>query len=138
VRLLRRTLRFTTLIGAAALVWALTGPLLAPWLFGTAYADAMGIGRLLCLRYVIALVVAPLGLIGYGFGLARYYWRVYLLQAAVVATVNFWLLPRIGPVAAAWALIAHESVGSLLVGMLLWRACRRPPGRDERQQESAP
>lgn len=138
VHLLRRSLKFTALAGTVALVWALSGPLLAPWLFGAAYAGATGIGWLLCLRYVIALVVAPLGLIGYSFGLARYYWRVYLLQAAVVTLTNLWLLPRVGPVGAAWALIAHEVIGGLIIAVLLWRACRKGLLGEASRKEAAP
>lgn len=135
-RITMRSARLTSLAGVVGLVWSLVGPPLAPWLFGAEYAAAAGLGTLLCLRYVIALVASPLGLIGYGFGLVRLYWRIHLVQMAVIVLINLWLQPRIGAAGAAWALIAHEVVGSLLVGVLLWRACRRGLAGDAGREES--
>ena len=127
--LLRKTLRLTAPAAIGALGYAAVVPLFAPALFGENYAGSVLLGQLLCLRYVLAILCAPLGVIGYSLGLVRVYWLINLLQLTIVLTINLVLLPRIGPVGSALAYLANELVGLALVGTLTWRRLASPQGR---------
>jgi O-antigen/teichoic acid export membrane protein len=81
---------------------------------------------MLSLRYVLAILSAPLGVIGYSLGLVRVYWLINLLQLATVLAINLVLLPRLGPVASAVAYLANELVGLSIVGTLTWRRLALP------------
>jgi hypothetical protein len=63
--------------------------------------------------------------VGYSLGLVRVYWIINLVQLVSVAIVDVTLLPRMGPMAAAIALVVSEVLGVTLAGgALLWRARR--------------
>lgn len=119
--LLVKTLRLSLLAALVALMYAVMVPRLAPALFGASYSDSILLGQLLSLRYVFAILGAPLGVIGYSLGLVRVYWLVNLLQLTTVVSINLVLLPRIGPVGSAIAYLANELVGLAIVGTLTWR-----------------
>jgi len=133
--LLKRTFQLSLPLGAAAVVYAVVVPLLTPWLFGSAYAGSRLLAQVLCVRYALAILIVPVGVIGYSLGLVRWYWIINLVQLVTVATINVVLLPRIGPMAAALALVVSEIVGVTLAGTLLLRRARqiaREPGHDDR------
>ncbi len=122
-----KTVRASALLAAGGAAYSVLVPLLAPLLFGEEYAPSVGLGQLLCLRYAIAFLIAPAGIIGYSLGLVRTYWLINAVQLAVVVTLNLLLLPRIGPYASAIALIVHESISLVWVGTLLWRKLKSDP-----------
>jgi O-antigen/teichoic acid export membrane protein len=124
--LLIKTLRLTIPAAFAALIYAALVPRLAPALFGPSYAGSILLGQMLSLRYVLAILSAPLGVIGYSLGLVRVYWLINLLQLATVLAINLVLLPRLGPVASAVAYLANELVGLSIVGTLTWRRLALP------------
>lgn len=119
--LLIQTFRLSALVAAAATVYAVVVPLFAPFLFGQEYVASTTIGQFLSFRYAIAILICPVGVIGYSFGLVRVYWWINCIQLAVVVSIAAWLLPKIGPLGAALALIANELIGVLIVGALLLR-----------------
>jgi O-antigen/teichoic acid export membrane protein len=122
--LLTQTFRLSGMVAAAGTVYAVFFPLLAPWLFGQQYAESTTLGQVLSLRYCIAILICPVAVIGYSFGMVKVYWWVNLVQLAVVVTITVTLLPTVGPLGAALALIANEVTGVLLVGTILWRRMR--------------
>jgi len=122
--LLVQTFRLSTLVAAAGTVYAILVPLLAPFFFGQEYAESTTIGQVLSLRYALAILICPVGVIGYSFGMVKIYWWINGIQLAVVVGVTVWLLPLIGPLGAALALIANEVIGVLLAGSILWRRIR--------------
>lgn len=124
--LLIKTFRLTLLAAFGALIYAALIPRLAPTLFGASYAGSVLLGQLLSLRYVLAILGAPLGVIGYSLGLVRVYWLINLLQLTTVLAINLVLLPRIGPVGSAIAYLANELVGLGIVGTLTWRRLAVP------------
>jgi O-antigen/teichoic acid export membrane protein len=128
--LLIKTLRLTSLTAFGALIYAALVPRLAPALFGGGYAGSVLLGQLLSLRYVLAILGAPLGVIGYSLGLVRVYWLINILQLTIVLVINLVLLPRVGPMGSAIAYLANELVGLGTVGTLTWRrlavSSRRP------------
>jgi O-antigen/teichoic acid export membrane protein len=127
--LLRRTFRITGLAAAGAAVYAMTVPLLAPWLFGHAYADAALLGQVLCARWCIALVVSPAWVLGFSMGLTRLYPLTTLVQLVVTVTVNVLLLPRIGALGSAVALVCNDLTLAAMIGpLLLRRRGRVAPG----------
>ena len=132
--LLGRTVRLSLLVAFVALVYAVWVPQLAPALFGANYSGSILLGQLLSLRYVLAILSAPLGVIGYSLGLVRVYWLVNLLQLATVLTINLVLLPRIGAVGSAIAYLANELVGLAVVGTLTWRRLAVSPGGRSNEQ----
>lgn len=121
------TVRASALLAGVGTLYAILAPLLAPVLFGEEYRQSVGLGQLLCLRYAIAFLIAPAGIIGYSLGLVRTYWLINAVQLATVTLLNVLLLPRIGAYAAAIALIVHESISLVWVGALLWRKVRSYP-----------
>ena len=126
--LLRKTLGYSALLALAMSVYAVSAPLLAPVLLGSAFEDSRLLGQVLSLRYCIALLASPLGIIGYGFGLVRIYWRINLVQMVMVFFIMWTLLPVYGPLGAAMALIANEITGVVLIGATVahsYRAVRK-------------
>lgn len=119
--LLKRTFIFSIPITAVCTLYAIFVPLLTPWLFGHSYAEGIFVGQLLCLRYCLAILICPLGVIGYSFGMVRIYWIINLIQLIVVVSMCIVLLPRIGMVGAALALIANELISISVVGTIMWR-----------------
>jgi O-antigen/teichoic acid export membrane protein len=123
--LLERTFQLSVPLGLLALTYGVVAPMLTPWMFGATYADSQVLAQVLCVRYALAILIVPIGVIGYSLGFVRVYWIVNLVQLAVVAAINVVLLPRIGPMASALALVANELVGLLVVGPLLLRRARQ-------------
>lgn len=119
--LLKTTFLFSIFIAAIGLIYSIIAPLLTPWLFGPAYASGIILGQVLCIRYCISILVCPLGVIGYSFGMVKVYWWINIIQLVTVVIISVWFLPLIGPLASALALIANEIVGFLFVGIIIWR-----------------
>lgn len=123
--LLERTFRLSLPLGLLALGYAIVAPMLTPWAFGSAYRGSEVLAQVLCVRYALAILIVPIGVVGYSLGFVRVYWIINAIQLAVVALVNVLLLRRIGPMASALALVASEAIGLALAGGLLWRRARQ-------------
>ncbi|WP_286474293.1 lipopolysaccharide biosynthesis protein [Methanobacterium sp. CWC-01] len=121
VEMLRITFKFSILASTFGLLYSFIVPFTTPWIFGEAYNGGIIIGILLCVRYCIAILICPLGIIGYNFDMVYVYWWVNIIQLLIVIGISIMLLPSIGPIGSAIALIANEIVGSLIMGLLLWR-----------------
>ncbi|MBN1589439.1 MAG: oligosaccharide flippase family protein [Pirellulales bacterium] len=116
--LMRRTFITCFLIGLCSILYALFVPLLAPRIFGSEYADSAFIGQLLCLRFFVSFCVIPVSICGYSFGLVRYYWMVNLLQLVAVVFMNALLLPILGPIAPALAILTNSLIGAFSFSFL--------------------
>jgi O-antigen/teichoic acid export membrane protein len=103
-----------------AVCYSLIMPFLIPFVFGTRYSSGIFIGQLLCFRYCISLLFIPISVIGYSLGMVKHYWWINIVQLVVVVTVNIILLPRIGAVGAAVALICNEVVGAILSSSMVY------------------
>ena len=119
--MLGQTFRLSFIVAAFAVVYSLVIPLLAPVLFGQAYAESTTLGQVLSIRYALAILICPIGVIGYSFGMVRVYWWINLVQLIAVLAINFVFLPRIGPMASALALIANEIISVSIAGALIMR-----------------
>jgi O-antigen/teichoic acid export membrane protein len=119
--LIRKTFRMSFLVAIVGLVYSVTAPLMTPELFGPTYKDGILLGQLLCVRYCIAILACPIGIIGYSFGLVSSYWLVNSLQLIVIVALNIVMLPRIGPIGAALSLIANDLIGSILISLMIFR-----------------
>jgi O-antigen/teichoic acid export membrane protein len=124
--LLGRTFKISLLVALGATVYAVFAPLMAPWLLGNKYRNVVFLGQILCLRYCLSLLICPLGVVGYGLGMARTYWKINLLQLLIVLSVNILLLPVWGTMASAIALVLNDLVGAIIVGTIIWRKARKP------------
>jgi O-antigen/teichoic acid export membrane protein len=122
--MLIKTTRLSAVVALVALIYAVTVPALAPTFFGVSYAGSIILGQLLSLRYVLAILASPVGVIGYSLGLVRLYWLINLAQLGIVVAINLFLLPRIGAVGAALAYVVHEVVGLSVVATIVWRRTR--------------
>lgn len=127
VALLRRTFKLSCLLAAACVPYALVAPMLAPTLLGAEYEASVWLGQLLCLRGTLAILICPVGVVGFNLGLVNRYWLVNLLQLVAVVTINAWLLPLVGAVGAAIALIANDATGLLVLGWMIRREIRSGP-----------
>ena len=123
--LIRKTIGGSLLLAAGGVLYAFTVPYLAPVLFGAEYEASVPVSRVLALGYAVAMLGNPVSVIGYGLGLARYYWITNILQMLVVVIMLLWLLPLWGPVAAAVTFVVNNAVGGLVNGALLWRRVRQ-------------
>lgn len=119
--LLKKTLTMTGALSIPVIGYSIVVPLLAPYLFGMAYEKSTFIGQLLCARFVLAMFASPMGAIGYSFGLVRFFWIINLIQLVCVILLNILLLPRIGAVGGAVALILNELISLVMVGYMVWR-----------------
>jgi len=122
--MLAQTFRLSAIVAACAAAYAIVVPLLAPLLLGEAYAPSVTLGQVLSLRYALAILICPIGVIGYSFGMVRVYWWINLVQLAGVLTINILFLTRVGPMASALALITNEVIGVALAGGFILRRIR--------------
>jgi O-antigen/teichoic acid export membrane protein len=123
--LLRRAMLLTIVTVIGALFYAVFAPLLMPFVFGAGYASGILIARLLCLGWCVTLFALPIGLVGYNFGVVRISWLINVVVLTIIITVNVWLLPIIGPLAAASAFVISAIFGAASNGIFLWSRMRR-------------
>jgi len=123
--LIRATLGLTmvALIGASA--YALLAPLLIPYVFGSLYVGGILLAQLLSLRYCVLIAVDSVYLIGYNFGLFRTYLWLMVVELILVVSLNVWLLPLIGPLAAALANVSVAVMWAIILGVLISREMKR-------------
>ena len=103
--LLRRAMLLTIVTVIGALFYAVFAPLLMPFVFGAGYASGILVAQLLCLGWCIYLFTVPFGLVGYNFGVVRISWLINVVVLIIIIAINVWLLPIIGPLAAASAFV---------------------------------
>jgi len=127
VRLLRKTFALSAVLALGALVYSIVVPMAAPWIFGDAYEGAVGLARLLGLRYVIAILFCPIAVVGYNFGLIRAYVAMNVAQLVLVTVSNALLLPRVGTEGAAISFIASELLGFAVIALLIRSRLRADP-----------
>jgi O-antigen/teichoic acid export membrane protein len=118
--LMKKTFILCGVIAFFGTLYAVFVPILAPLFFGKAFEGSVLLGQVLCIRYAFAILIAPVGIIGYSLGMVKIYWKINLVQLAAVVMVNVILLPRIGPLASALALLVNEILGVSLSGAALW------------------
>lgn len=120
VKMLITTLKFSGLIALGSLIYAIFAPFTLPLIFGTAYSGGILIGIVLCFRWCISILLLPISIIGYNFGMVKIYWIINIIQLVFVLGISILLIPLIGPMGAAIALIVNEIIGSSMVGLILW------------------
>jgi O-antigen/teichoic acid export membrane protein len=120
-RLLRTTFRISLIIAGAVVVYAIVIPLLAPLIFGTEYFNSILVGQVSCIRYGISILLLPISLTGFSFGLISKYAKVNVLRLVIVLLINVLLLPVIGPLGSSFALIASDAVGLSVIGALIFK-----------------
>jgi O-antigen/teichoic acid export membrane protein len=108
------------LAAGVGLIYAWIAPFFIPMVFGEAYRAGIFLGQLISVRYCLSIFLSPLGIIGYSFGFVRYIWLINIVQLIAVIGINFWLLPKIGPVGSAIALISVEVISGIFTIPLLW------------------
>jgi O-antigen/teichoic acid export membrane protein len=123
--LLRRAMLLTIVTVIGALFYAVFAPLLMPFVFGVGYTSGVLVAQLLCLGWCIYLLVLPIGLVAYNFGVVRISWLINVVSLITIITVNVWLLPIIGPLAAALAFIIATILGGACNGIFVWSRMRR-------------
>jgi O-antigen/teichoic acid export membrane protein len=121
VTMLKTTFKFSLLAAFGGIFYAIIAPLTIPWIFGSQFSTGILLGQILCFRYCIAILICPIGIIGYNFGIIRFYTLVNIIQFIAVISISILLLPVIGPMGSALALIANEIIGASLLGFILWR-----------------
>ncbi len=118
VTLLKKTFKLSLWVALGGVVYAIFVPLIAPWIFGDKYASSVFLAQLLSLRYCLAILTCPVGVISYSFGFVRILWLINLVQFIVVVFANILLLPVHGPIGSAIALIINDTIGLLVMGIL--------------------
>lgn len=121
INLLKTTFKFSIIVAGLGLFYSIVAPLLTPLVFGSTYTSGILIGQILCIRYCISILICPLGLIGYSFGMVKYFWWINIIQLFTILIISVWLLPVIGILAAGLALISNEIVGAFILGNIFWR-----------------
>jgi O-antigen/teichoic acid export membrane protein len=123
--LLRRAILLTIVTVIGALFYAVFAPLLMPLVFGAGYASGIPIAQLLCLGWCVYLLTQPINLVGFNFGVVRISWLINLVVLIIIVTVNVWLLPIIGLLAAASAFFLAQIVSGACSGIFLWSRMKR-------------
>jgi O-antigen/teichoic acid export membrane protein len=119
ITMLRTSFWMGTVVAAAGALYAVAFPLLAPFLFGDEYQGSVLLGQVLSLRYALAILIVPISVMGYSFGMVRVYWWINILQLVAVVGINVAFLPVLGPMASALALIVNEIIGGTLAFTIL-------------------
>ena len=115
--------------GSAALAYVFAGGMIvaAPWLiplaYGPAYAGSIPVLMVHALTQFGALLGVARGQYLVNEGHMRFYSFVTLSGAGVNVLLNLWLIPRYGPVGAAWATVAAQAV-SVWFTSFLWSRTR--------------
>ena len=123
--LLRRAMLLTIVTVIGALFYAVFAPLLVPFVFGAGYASGILLAQLLCLAACINLFTVPFGLIGYNFGVVRISWLINAGVLIILIAINVWLLPLIGPLAAASAVVIATVFCTACNGIFVWNKMRQ-------------
>jgi O-antigen/teichoic acid export membrane protein len=121
IHLLKKTLVLSAAVAFAGAIYALVAPPLAPWLFGDSFRPTVLLGQLLSLRFCLAIVICPVGVIGYAFGLVRVYWVINLAQLIVTVVLNAAFLSLYGPIVSALVLILDDVIASFTVSFLVFQ-----------------
>ncbi|MGZ7131166.1 MAG: lipopolysaccharide biosynthesis protein [Halobacteriota archaeon] len=129
-KLLRSAMLLAIPAAFGSLFYAVFAPLLMPFVFGAGYTSGITVARLLCVGWCIWLLTLPIGLVGYNFGVVRISWLINLAELIIIITVNVWLLPIIGPLAAALAFVIAAIFGAAGNGIFLWKRIRRIATQD--------
>jgi O-antigen/teichoic acid export membrane protein len=119
--MMKKTFMLCGVLAFFGTLYAIFVPILAPLLFGKAFEGSVLLGQVLCIRYAFAILIAPIGIIGYSVGMVKVYWKINFAQMVAVVLVNVILLPQIGPLASALALVVNELIGVSLTGAILWK-----------------
>jgi len=77
------------------------------------------------------MIVCPLGIIGYNFGLVKFYWIVSLIQLAVTLVLNMYFLPVWGVAGAIAAWFGSDIIGMSLVVVAVVRKVLLVESRQE-------
>jgi stage V sporulation protein B len=120
INLLKKTFKLALLLAFFVCIYSFTVPLITTLIFGELYRDAILLAQILCIRYAISILVCPIGVIGYSYGLVRAYWYINVIQLITVIGINILFLPSVGPIASALALTANTIIGAMINGILLW------------------
>ncbi len=128
-RYLRRGLIRSALLGAALLpLFPLADPLIL-FFYGTAYAPAVPLFRLLLGVVIFDLLASPLLLLAFTFNRPRLLAGADALRVGTFATVAVALIPGYGPVGAVVARLAARIAGAVLTLALLSRSRRKQTPR---------
>ena len=119
ISLLMKTLRLSGLVALFLSLYAIFAPTFAPTIFGENYVESIILGQVLSFRYCLAILISPIGIVGYSFGLVRVSWIINLIQLVAVIIINAIFLPRIGSLASAIALLVNTSIGAALTIVLI-------------------
>src|SRR5271157_57687 len=124
VRLLKTTFYMSAVVAVPGLLYSIVVPYFMPLIFGQAYSSGIILGQLLSFSYCIAILMCPIGVIGYSFGMVKEFWWINIIQLAALIAINVAFLPTLGPVAAALSVVAQNLVGFVLSGGILLRKMR--------------
>jgi O-antigen/teichoic acid export membrane protein len=128
--LLRTAMLLTIVTVIGALFYAVFAPLLVPFVFGGGYASGILVAQVLCFGWCIYLFTVPFGLVGYNFGVVRISWLINTGVLIIIIAINVWLLPIIGPLAAASAFVISTAFSAACNGIFVWKKMRRLGSHD--------
>jgi O-antigen/teichoic acid export membrane protein len=123
--LLRRAMLLATVTVIGALFYAVFAPLLMPFVFGAGYASGILIAQLICVGWCFYLFALPICFVGYNFGVVRISWLINVVELIIIIIINVWLLPVIGPLAAASAFVISAIFDAAGNGIFVWNKMRQ-------------
>ena len=128
--LLRKAMPLAIVTVIGALFYAVFAPLLMPFVFGAGYASGILVAQLLCLGWCVYLLTQPINLVCFNFGGVRISWLINVVVLAIIVTVNVWLLPIIGVLAAASAFFVAQIVSGACSVVFLWIRMKQSAKQD--------
>lgn len=112
-------LRILSALGLAiAIVVTLVGPLVLPWLFGSRYVAANPVLQIHIWSTWAVFVSTASDPYYINYDLRRLYLIKTSVAAAINVALNFALIPKYGPVGAAWATLVAYATSAILIGAL--------------------
>ena len=120
MQLFKTTFKWTLALSLIMTIYAIVAPNLATIIFGTEYAESTRLGQILSLRYCVSILICPIGIIGYNYGLVKASWIFNIVQLIAVIFINMIFLPKIGALASAYALLVNEIIGAFMTGTLIF------------------
>lgn len=119
--LIKRTLVISILCAIPLTVYALAGPVLIPILFGNQYRPAMIPAEILGIRYIVDILVCPLGIVGYNLGMVKLFPFINLVQMIVMVCLSLVFLRTYGAAAVAFGILLADVVGLVISTAVLYR-----------------
>lgn len=112
---LHRTVRVSLLLMLPVAVYGAALQWLPALIFPANATVIQGLALTLCARYVLAMLITPVAVVGYAIGMSRIYVIVNTLQLISIFLINYYFMDSLGLYAPALSLIVSELISVAII-----------------------